>query len=82
VGVTDRLWALIMMLIVSSVIGLFYYLRLVAVMYARPESRPGASAPHVSYSGGVVLATLASLLLWLGLYPQPLLRVIESVFPS
>jgi hypothetical protein len=28
------------------------------------------------------LATLASLLLWLGLYPQPLLRVIESVFPS
>lgn len=82
VGVTDRLWALIMILIVSSVIGLFYYLRLTAVMYARPESQPTESTPHVSYSGGVVLATLASLLLWLGLYPQPLLRVIESVFPS
>ena len=30
----------------------------------------------------MILAALASLLLWAGVYPQPLLRLIESVFSS
>jgi NADH-quinone oxidoreductase subunit N len=82
VGVSSRLWPLIMILIVSSVIGLFYYLRLMAIMYARPESQPTDIALHVSYPGGIVLAALVCLLLWFGVYPGPLLHVIGSVFPS
>jgi NADH-quinone oxidoreductase subunit N len=81
VGVSNGLWALIMILIVSSVIGLFYYLRLTAIMYARAESQPTDGALHVSFSGGAVLTALVCLLLWFGVYPGPLLHVIKSVFP-
>jgi NADH-quinone oxidoreductase subunit N len=79
-GASAGIWALILILVISSVIGLFYYLRIIATLYAR---RPG-EAPHAesrSIAGSYVLVTLAVLLIWLGVYPAPLLRVIRTVLP-
>lgn len=70
------IWTLVLILVSTSAIGLVYYLRVVAVMYARS----GEPAPTLSVrpSGAFVLAALAILLIWFGVYPEPLLRVIRS----
>ncbi|MGA2991188.1 MAG: proton-conducting transporter membrane subunit [Candidatus Korobacteraceae bacterium] len=81
-GASSARWALIIILVVTSVIGLFYYLRIVAAMYATPEPEPATPALSTSTAAEVVLVTLTGLLLWLGSYPGPLLRVIRAVFPS
>jgi len=81
-GASSARWALIIILVVSSVIGLFYYLRLVAMMYATADTQPTTIAVRATSMGGVVLATLTGLLLWLGIYPNPVLHMIQDVFPK
>jgi NADH-quinone oxidoreductase subunit N len=81
-GASSARWALIIILVVSSVIGLFYYLRLVAMMYATADAQPTTIAVRATSMGGVVLATLTGLLLWLGVYPNPILHMIQNVFPK
>lgn len=81
-GTFSTTWTLLMVLIVGSVIGLFYYLRLVAVMYRLPEPQPEPIARRISSPGGVVLATLTGLLIWFGVYPEPLFRLIQGVVPK
>lgn len=81
-GASSARWALIIILVVSSVIGLFYYLRLVSMMYAKPETEATTTVVPAISMGGLVLAALTGLLLWLGIYPSPLLHMIENVFPK
>jgi NADH-quinone oxidoreductase subunit N len=80
-GASSAIWALVIILVVSSTIGLYYYLRLVAVLYA-PPLPPSLVAPRLSPGGGVVLGAMAGLLVWFGVYPEPLLRLIRGVFPG
>jgi NADH-quinone oxidoreductase subunit N len=80
-GAVNGLWALVIILAASSVIGLFYYLRLTAIMYASPESSATQAAPSISSIGGIVLGTLTGLLLWFGIYPGPLLHMLDGMFP-
>ena len=83
VGVESSLWVLIVLLVGNSVIGLFYYLRVIVVMAAdgRRDVRPAdtAQAPQVSYADGLVLAALSGFLFWLGLYPSPLIRLVQTI---
>jgi len=89
-------------LVVGSVIGLYYYLRIIVAMATRPEeemdSRPqadrlpgrtgqGGQAWHgngeggglaLPLTGGVTLAVVGLVVLWLGVYPTPLLELIEK----
>jgi len=81
-GASSAIWALIIILVVSSVIGLFYYLRIVAVMYASPEFEITVPETHIPALAGVVLAALTGLLVWFGIYPEPLLRIIRGVLPG
>jgi NADH-quinone oxidoreductase subunit N len=81
-GASSAIWALIIILVVTSAMGLFYYLRIIAAMYASPEPTGGSILPRVSLQGGCVLAALTGLLLWFGVYPGPLLQMIRAVFPT
>ena len=76
-GAAASIWALIIMLVVTSAIGLYYYLRVLFVMYERrePEAPEFAGVPA---AGGVALAALAVLLIWLGIYPGPLVNLIRT----
>ena len=76
-GANAAAWLLIVVLVLTSVAGLFYYLRIVVALYSDP---PEHAAPLVGLPrGGVlVLALLAMLLIWLGVYPSPLLNLIRS----
>jgi len=84
-GAGASLWALVIVLVLTSTIGLYYYTRLIVVMYVRrPEELELAGAgvgARVAAVGGAaaitVLATLTVFLLVFGVYPTPLLRLVE-----
>jgi NADH-quinone oxidoreductase subunit N len=76
-GANARAWPLIVILVATSVAGLFYYLRIVVALYADPAERV-APAPAVSRSAALVLAVLAILVIWFGVYPTPLLDLIRA----
>jgi len=79
-GASAGRWALILILVISSVIGLFYYLRIVATLFARRSEEAPHAEPH-SIAGSYVLLALSILLIWFGIYPAPLLKVIRTVLP-
>ena len=75
-GASQALWALILILVITSAIGLFYYLRIVAALYSRTESI-GRAPSRLAPASGIALAVLTFLLIALGVFPQPLLDVIR-----
>jgi NADH-quinone oxidoreductase subunit N len=81
-GIGSAQWALVAVLIASSAIGIYYYVRVVIVMYAYlPDAPPAVGlplAPPLSLLGGLLLAVLTLLLVWLGVYPAPLMRMIQA----
>jgi NADH-quinone oxidoreductase subunit N len=77
-GVGSALWLLVVILVINSAIGLFYYLRIIVSLYAPPDKRPAPSAP-LSRSSTAVLAGLALILVWLGVYPAPFIEVIQTM---
>ena len=77
-GVGSALWVLVVILVVGSGIGLYYYLRVASVMFVRQPEGEAAVAAHPSAAGGLVLGVLSVLLLWFGVYPAPLIDLIQS----
>jgi NADH-quinone oxidoreductase subunit N len=77
-GVGAARWTLIITLAVTSTIGLYYYLRIVIVMFAR---RPSAVLATVTLplAGALTVAGLTVMLVWLGLLPSPLLEIIRKM---
>jgi NADH-quinone oxidoreductase subunit N len=80
-GIQSALWFLLIILVTGSVIGVFYYLRVVITMFQRPVEEPAIPLefPPLSRAGGAILGILAVLVVGLGLYPVPVFRIIEAV---
>lgn len=90
-SVQGRVWPLTLSLAVSSAIGLFYYLRVVSVMFRQPASanpkdpNPGnvtGIGRPLSAAGLVVLGTAGVLLVCCGIYPGPLFDFIAWMVAS
>jgi NADH-quinone oxidoreductase subunit N len=83
-GADSHAWLLILVLVVTSTIGLFYYLRVVAALFHQPASEGPAPEPLPSRTPAVsvLLAVLTALLIWLGIFPSPLLHLIRSAIGS
>jgi NADH-quinone oxidoreductase subunit N len=83
-GADAQAWLLILVLVVSSTIGLFYYLRVVEALFHQPVSESSAlePLPHRSPAVSVVLAVLTVFLIWFGVFPAPLLHLIRSALGS
>ncbi len=95
-GADAALWALVVVLVLASTVGLYYYMRVIVAMYV--QAPPGAEAAEerrvapggvVTVSAGraaahpgvvtaILLALLTALLLFAGVYPGPLLRLVEN----
>ena len=75
-------WVLILLLALNSAVSLAYYLRIISTMFRRPPSAAGAAAaaalPRVpaAAAAAIIIAVLA--ILALGIYPAPLMNVIET----
>jgi NADH-quinone oxidoreductase subunit N len=79
-GANSAIWTLIFVLVVTSVIGLFYYLRVVVALFATERVPTDAERPlpAVPALGGVTLAALGFVLIWLGVFPHAILNAIQS----
>jgi len=76
-GVGSARWLLVVVLVSTSAIGLFYYLRVIVALYsASPEEQ--VERPAVSWAGNIILLGLMILLVWFGIYPSSLMRFIQS----
>jgi miniconductance mechanosensitive channel len=74
---------LIAVLIIGSGIGLFYYLRIVFAMSKRPAADTVVEQPAaVPFVGGFVMLTVTGTLLVLGVYPTPVIELINSMVRS
>ncbi|HEX6306035.1 MAG TPA: proton-conducting transporter membrane subunit, partial [Anaerolineales bacterium] len=82
-GVESSLWLLLIVLVVASVIGVYYYMRVVITMFRRPEEMElpefSLAAGPIANLEGVVLTVLAVLVVGLGLYPVPVFAIIERL---
>jgi NADH-quinone oxidoreductase subunit N len=81
-GAAASRWVLLFTLIVSSTIGLFYYLRIVVVMYAQPTAQGtnrDALALPMPLPSTVALAALTGLVFLLGIYPAMFWDTIVAV---
>ncbi|HWZ31779.1 MAG TPA: NADH-quinone oxidoreductase subunit N [Bryobacteraceae bacterium] len=76
-GANVSAWPLIIVLVLTSVIGLFYYLRIVITLFSAVPEHP-SSAQRLAWGSAIVLGGLAALLVWFGVYPAPLLGLIRA----
>lgn len=74
------LWPLLVVMMIASGVGLFYYLRVVVAMFMQAEPASGARVltRRVPITAGVTLAALAVLLVWIGFYPAPFIALARS----
>lgn len=76
-GVGAGMWAAVFAVVAGSIIGLFYYLRIIVVMSSAAPEAARLDARTISWSGGATLVFLTVVLVWLGVYPSPLLELIR-----
>lgn len=72
-GIQGALWWLLAALIIGSAIGIYYYLRLVFAMAAKPTS----AAPQqvrLSFLAKFVVCLLIAMMFYFGIVPQPLME--------
>jgi NADH-quinone oxidoreductase subunit N len=79
-GVESSLWVLLGTLVAGSVIGVYYYVRVLVGLFRQPEEE--AELRQISpstFASRVALTLLSGLLILFGLYPTPLLRFINGL---
>jgi NADH-quinone oxidoreductase subunit N len=69
-GVASSHWLLVASLVITSAIGLFYYLRVMVALYT-PAARTVEDIGSIRPLGKITLAVLVVLLFGLGVYPGP-----------
>lgn len=75
-GVSNFLYAQVVILVVTSVLGLFYYLRVLIALYTPSAAAAESPASLPMPAAMLALTILTILLLGLGIYPSPLLEAI------
>lgn len=78
--IKEKLWAVGVSFLISTILGLFCYLRIIVNLYLNPlESKINLNVPnHLLYSAsGIVIFISGMMLLIFGLYPEPLINLIR-----
>jgi NADH-quinone oxidoreductase subunit N len=78
------LWPLLIVMMITSGIGLFYYLRVVVAMFmeSATDTSAGREPSRVPVVAGLTLSALTVGLVWLGVYPAPIIRLIRVAVMS
>ncbi|RRW39311.1 NADH-quinone oxidoreductase subunit NuoN [Ectopseudomonas oleovorans] len=78
-GVEAQLWWLLGAMVLGSAIGVFYYLRVMVTLFMREPNMHRHDAPFDwgQRAGGIMLLVVALLAFFLGVYPQPLLELVQ-----
>ncbi len=73
-AVEKGLYVLVVIAVLTSAIGLYYYLRVIVNMFMH-EGTPSPSPPQLSVASAVVIGIMLLGTLFFGLYPAPLLEL-------
>ncbi len=68
-GVSAGLTPLVVLALLTSVLGMYYYLRVVVTLYMGTASEPAGSRPYAAAALAVVVLTSAGVTLWQGVRP-------------
>ncbi len=77
-GVGSLLWIQVIVLAVSSAIGLFYYLRVINAMYSVPAEKARTLPASLPVAAVAALSAIVFLLIFLGVYSSPLIDLIQA----
>lgn len=84
-GIDSQLWWLTIFIAMSSVISIIYYLRIIIHLYLNPSrnyfsinSNSGSSSWMIT-PNGVLVIVVSFFILFLGLYPQPIIYFIHLI---
>jgi NADH-quinone oxidoreductase subunit N len=72
-GMKAGLMVLIISMIINSIIGLYYYLRIITTLFSTASE---TKLPELSFFGNITLAIIAVSILLLGIYPGWLIDII------
>lgn len=81
-GIGQGFWLLAVILVLSSVVGLYYYLRVVTMMFSGTRDllpEPPARYPVFLGISMVVLSVLTFALIWLGIYPDSVIGIVRDL---
>lgn len=80
-GADAGLWLIMIVLVLSSILGLFYYLRIIIALFSAKEENITFSDPvnHLSIPSKIALVALFIALIGLGLFPNGLIHIIENM---
>jgi len=83
-GASAAIWTPVLVLIVTSTLGLVYYLRVIVAMFtgADPSSTPDTARMAFGVAPGVALGLLTTALFVLGVYPGPFWNTISAATAS
>ena len=78
-GVNMQQWFLVVLLALNSVIGLYYYIKIIAVMFDKPTGTEApALHPRLYWGNLMTVFILTVLLIWFGVYPEGLIGLIRE----
>lgn len=77
-GIEGSTWILIWALVISSAIGVFYYLRIIYTM-SLPVDEDVQPLPRMQWLGGTTIVALGLAMFYLGVYPTPLVSFIKDL---
>lgn len=76
-GIGSQLWYLVIFMGIGSIIGIFYYLKIMMNLYLRPSGKMCLHSTiisnWISTYEGIIVIIFTFLILFLGLYPQPII---------
>lgn len=80
-GVNSDLWLPVIVLVLTSVIGLYYYLRIISTLFAQApptEAQPKSLHPFFLFASYATLFVLMVLICVLGIFPGPAIEGIRD----
>lgn len=79
-GIGSARWLLVIVLVVTSAIGLYYYLRVIVALYGTPPlgERSETASDIIPWTGGIILGGLMIALIWFGIYPTSVMHIIQA----
>ncbi|MES1940756.1 NAD(P)H-quinone oxidoreductase subunit 2 [Salinisphaera sp. T5B8] len=80
IAVQSGLWWLVGGIVLGSAIGLYYYLRMMVILFLDEpgESRRDAVSGWGQQSGGIMVLLIAAAVIFFGIYPQPLIALVNA----
>jgi NADH-quinone oxidoreductase subunit N len=75
-AVEEQHWILIILGVITVAAGFYYYLKVIRAMYWQQPADPDAPEIEVGPLAKITIALLCALIIWLGVYPAPLLALL------